>query len=175
MVLRRGARSGGIVRPSDSWVSPYSLRFAVEKRGEDMGIAYDNDASGVAVEVWDAEVTMDEIRAHVGRLSTDPKWISARAYVSDITTMATTPSDEAVAELAAEFRAALGESVGKAHWGIIATTLYEQVTMFGMHIRDDVPNAAVFSSLESACAWCGVDSAPIIGLASTLRARLRAA
>ena len=124
-----------------------------------MGIAHHVDGTtGVAVAVWDGEITPTDVARHLAKLECDQNWARADAYVTDLRTVdsGSIPSDDAVSALAVDFRARLRARMRSARWALVAGGLFEQLLMFAMHVEGESSSIVTFSRLEPACAWVGV-------------------
>ncbi len=57
-----------------------------------MGIAHRAEPSvGCTFDVWDGEVSAEDIRQHLIRLADDPKWPAGHAHLTDLTTLTNSP------------------------------------------------------------------------------------
>jgi hypothetical protein len=141
-----------------------------------MGIAYRcNVATGLSVEVWDGDVTLDEARRHVGTLASDPSWAASRRVVTDLTgvSAASRPGPDEIAELADAFLQRLAYLVGDVKWSIIAAEAFDQALGFAAHIRHEVRRMIVFNNLVTACVWLGLESNDVQPVIDDLRGQLR--
>jgi hypothetical protein len=142
-----------------------------------LGIAHHVDgATGVAVAVWDGEITPSDVVEHLAHLDADEKWGRADAYITDLRTVSPSsyPSDAAVGALAVDFRARLRERMGSARWALVAGGLFEQLLMFGMQVEGEPSSIVTFSRLEPACAWVGVGHEATRDMVRELRHQIRA-
>jgi hypothetical protein len=135
-----------------------------------------DDTTGVAVAVWDGEITPADVDRHLTNLERDQHWARAAAYITDLRTVAASsvPDDDAVSALAVDFRTRLRARMGSARWAFVAGGLFEQLLVFGMHVEGDPSSIVTFSRLEPACAWVGVGYEGTRDVVRRLRDQLRA-
>lgn len=143
-----------------------------------MGIAYRCETvTGLAVEVWDGDVTADQARRHVEQLATDPQWAESRRLITDLTGMSaqSRPSAEQVARLGDLFLQQLAYLVGDVKWSVIADQAFDEAVGFGAHIKHEVRRMIVFNNLAMACNWLGLDPSDVRPTIDELRTQLRSA
>ena len=141
-----------------------------------MAIAYRCDtATGVGVEVWDGDITVDQARQHVQTLAADPHWSASRRLVTDLTGISaeSRPTAEAIAQLADVFLQQLAYRVGDVKWSVIADHTFDEALGFGGRIRHEVRRMIVFNNLASACVWLGLDHNEVRPAIDELRRQLR--
>jgi hypothetical protein len=157
---------------------PAVVQARVETESLPVGIAHQLDrATGVAVAVWDGEITPSDIAEHLASIEANEGWGTATAYLTDFRTVApsSAPSDDAVRALAEEFRARLRARMRSARWALVAGGLLEQLVTFETLVGNGSSSIATFSRLETGCAWIGANHERTRDLVRQLRDQLRAA
>jgi hypothetical protein len=141
-----------------------------------MGIAYRCDsATGLSVEVWDGDVSVEQARRHVERLAGDPQWSQSRRIVTDLTSMNpdSRPTADQIAGLADAFLQELAYLVGDVKWSVIADRTFDDALGFGAHVKHEVRRMIVFNSLATASVWLSLDPGDVQPVIDDLRRRLR--
>ncbi len=142
-----------------------------------MGIAYRCETRiGLAVAVWEGEITDDQRRLHMAKLAADPDWDATRLLITDLTGVSpqSRPTADKIAEAGDTFLQQLANRAANVKWAIIADHTFEDARKFGAHIEGEVPHMIVFNRLDTACVWLGIDSNDVRPVIEELRQQLRA-
>ncbi len=136
-----------------------------------MGIAHRAEPSiGCTFDVWDGEVSTDDVREHLVRLAGDRDWPAGRGHLTDLTTLETAPVPDPEVLDALYEGTGLGNDLKVAvvvppgfppELDLRYTTLTEELV------------AQSFTELGQACAYLGIDEARARVILDELREGLR--
>lgn len=136
-----------------------------------MGIAHRAEPSvGCTFDVWDGEVSTEDVREHLVRLAVDRDWPAGQGHLTDLTTLAkaTVPEPEVLD--------ALYEGTGLGHDLKVAVVVPAgfppDIDLSYTTLTEELV-AGSFTDVGLACAYLGVDEARARVILDELRQELR--
>jgi hypothetical protein len=136
-----------------------------------VGIAYRAEpAVGCTFDVWDGEVTADDVREHLVRLAGDRDWPAGHGHLTDLTTLAKAPVPDPEVLDALYEGTSLGNDLKVAV--VVPAGFPPDIDLRYTTVTEElVPQS--FSELGLACAYLGVDEARVRVILDELRQELR--
>lgn len=140
-----------------------------------MCIAYDvNKEAGVTYVVWEGTVTAEQWLSHVERLLSDPSWPANRyLHLTDLRRAFLDPTiDETVLETGARMFSS-HPKISLVRTAIVAYEAFQKALLFERLTLPFERNVIVFSELDTACAWLGLNHDSAARALNSLRPRAR--
>jgi hypothetical protein len=141
-----------------------------------MGIAYRIDEKlGATLVAWADVVTGEQFLAHVGRLSSDPRWPpAARLHLTDLRMASLDSSlDDATIEKAAELYGRHRQKIENMKVAIVAGKAFERAAVFERVLERHGATVIVFNFLDTARKWLNLDGSEVERAMHELNERAR--
>ena len=124
--------------------------------------------------VWDGVVVWEDWFKHVRSLMADADWLAAPRFIASLQSVTDTSTigDREVEQVRAVLDANREKMAGK-RGAIVASEEFWKAKRFGEVIAPFGASVVVFNSLDTACAFLGIDWAETQPMIERLRARLR--
>ena len=135
-----------------------------------MPIGYRIDESqGLTIGVWHGALTGDDISAATEELFEDPAWPpTGRKHLTDLTTLGATPDLEQLAEMHKASGLARGIRLA-----VVASDHFDEARKYERAVASAGLVVIVFTQVQSACSWLGVDYVSTQAAIGELRRELR--
>jgi hypothetical protein len=129
---------------------------------------------GCTFELWDRTVSLEQWLESSAKLVADPDWPTGRRHLTDLRTGDTVSAihDSDLKEIS-ELFSIYAERVAGLKLAMVAEKNQRRPELFAQVVFGIGVEAAVFRSLEEACAWLNVDLAQTESILLSLRAQLR--
>ena len=122
-----------------------------------MGISHRAEPSiGCTFDVWDGEVSDDDLCHHLVRLAEDSSWPAGHAHLTDLTTLVSAPVPDPQVLDALYDGTSLGRDLRVAV--VVPVTLAPDTDLMYATVTEQL-SAQTFPDLAHACAYLGVDEA----------------
>lgn len=137
-----------------------------------MTIAYHIDpALGVTFSKWEGLITADDFLAHAQRILADPAWPPRKGH--HLTDLRFGRLDDSLDEAALQNMARMygnHPQINSVKMAIVASEEFSKAAIFEHTLLQYRPSVIVFNSLDTACAWLGIET----GVAENIFAKLKA-
>jgi len=133
-----------------------------------IGYRIDN-TQGLTIGVWQGALTADDIAVATEELFANPAWPPpGRKHLTDLTTLRATPDLEQLAEMHRASGLARGIRLA-----VVASDHFDEARKYEQAVASAGLVVIVFTQVQSACSWLGVDYASAQAAIGELRRELR--
>jgi len=140
-----------------------------------MGIAYRCRADArCTFIVWDGDVTPEQWKDQVDRITADPGFPPGPLILADLSTAGGVPqvTTDVVEEMAHRSREHAA-NLGKMRWAIVPNEAWDKARYFEMELEGSGIPTMVFNDTSVACTWLGLDTNDARTTLKDLRQELR--
>jgi hypothetical protein len=116
----------------------------------------------LAVVVWDGVITLEDWRAHLHRMLSDPEYAPMQSQLTDLrfSSISGKISDIKIQDMINSM-AALRRNISLKKLAMVAGSEWNKPRLAALALKPFFVNSIVFNDLSTACVWLGVDAAEV--------------